>query len=104
MMGQFAFLGHFGHLAMVMVPIGLVIAGLNLGALAHQIGDLFPLKWVPDTSGALPDPDQYSISAGRCPPPIPCCGSSLHFNYSCLDPGVSSRLISSKAGSLGIGP
>ncbi|KAJ9051706.1 hypothetical protein DSO57_1001972 [Entomophthora muscae] len=49
MMGQFAFLGHFGHLAMVVVPIGLVIAGLNLGALAHQIGNLFPLMWVPDT-------------------------------------------------------
>ncbi|KAJ9071064.1 hypothetical protein DSO57_1000740 [Entomophthora muscae] len=49
MMGQFAFPGHFGHLAMVTVPIGLVIAGLNLGALAHQIWNLFPLKWVPDT-------------------------------------------------------
>ncbi|KAJ9055606.1 hypothetical protein DSO57_1002081 [Entomophthora muscae] len=48
MMGRFAYLGHFGHLAMVTVPIGLVIAGLNVGALAHQIGNLFPLKWVPD--------------------------------------------------------
>ncbi|KAJ9067155.1 hypothetical protein DSO57_1002638 [Entomophthora muscae] len=47
-MGRFAFLGHFGHLAMVTVPIGLVIAGLNVGALAHQIGKLFPLKWAPD--------------------------------------------------------
>ncbi|KAJ9066851.1 hypothetical protein DSO57_1005517 [Entomophthora muscae] len=33
---------------MVTVPIGLVIAGLNLGALAHQIGNFFSLKWVPD--------------------------------------------------------
>ncbi|KAJ9054995.1 hypothetical protein DSO57_1008881 [Entomophthora muscae] len=49
MMGRFTYLGHFGHLAMVMVPIGLAIAGFNLGALAHKIGDLFPLKWVPDT-------------------------------------------------------
>ncbi|KAJ9081813.1 hypothetical protein DSO57_1010922 [Entomophthora muscae] len=49
MMGRFAYLGHFGHLAMVTVPIGLVIAWLNLGALAHNIGDLFPLKWVPET-------------------------------------------------------
>ncbi|KAJ9082632.1 hypothetical protein DSO57_1002578 [Entomophthora muscae] len=40
MMGRFAYLSHFGHLAMVTVPIG---------ALAHQIGNLFPLKWVPDT-------------------------------------------------------
>ncbi|KAJ9072061.1 hypothetical protein DSO57_1031072 [Entomophthora muscae] len=49
MTGIFAYLGHFRHLAMVTVPIGLVIAGLNIGVLAHQIGDLFPLKWVPDT-------------------------------------------------------
>ncbi|KAJ9070919.1 hypothetical protein DSO57_1002548 [Entomophthora muscae] len=47
MMGRFAYLGHLGHLAMVTVPIGLVIAGLNIGALAHQIGNLFPLRWVP---------------------------------------------------------
>ncbi|KAJ9083150.1 hypothetical protein DSO57_1037559 [Entomophthora muscae] len=47
-MRRFAFLGTFGHLAMVTVPIGLVVEGLNLGALAHKIGDLFPLKWVPD--------------------------------------------------------
>ncbi|KAJ9077920.1 hypothetical protein DSO57_1012085 [Entomophthora muscae] len=33
---------------MVTVPIGLVIAGLNVGALAHQLGSLFPAKWVPD--------------------------------------------------------
>ncbi|KAJ9073382.1 hypothetical protein DSO57_1017095 [Entomophthora muscae] len=33
---------------MVMVPIGSVITGLNLGALARKIGDLFPLKWVPE--------------------------------------------------------
>ncbi|KAJ9081388.1 hypothetical protein DSO57_1015095 [Entomophthora muscae] len=44
MMGWFAFFGHFDHLTMVTVPIGLVIAGLNLGALAHEIGDLFPLN------------------------------------------------------------
>ncbi|KAJ9064979.1 hypothetical protein DSO57_1024816 [Entomophthora muscae] len=48
MLGRFAYLGHLGHLAMIMVPIGSVIAGLNLGALAHQIGNLFPVKWVPD--------------------------------------------------------
>ncbi|KAJ9076834.1 hypothetical protein DSO57_1022434, partial [Entomophthora muscae] len=47
-MGRFAYLGHFGHLAMVTAPPGSVIAGLNLGALAHKIGDLFPFKWVPD--------------------------------------------------------
>ncbi|KAJ9080770.1 hypothetical protein DSO57_1021430 [Entomophthora muscae] len=55
MMGCFSFLGHFGHLAMVMVPIALVIAGLNLGALAHWIGNLFPLKWVPDTHTWFPE-------------------------------------------------
>ncbi|KAJ9060182.1 hypothetical protein DSO57_1033577 [Entomophthora muscae] len=55
MMGRFAFLGHFGHLAMVTVPIGSVIAGPNLRALAHQIGNLFPLKWVPDTSDTNQD-------------------------------------------------
>ncbi|KAJ9049421.1 hypothetical protein DSO57_1024667 [Entomophthora muscae] len=49
LMGRFAYLGHLGHLAMVTVPIGSAIVGLNLGALAHQIGGLFPLKWVPDT-------------------------------------------------------
>ncbi|KAJ9089936.1 hypothetical protein DSO57_1008034 [Entomophthora muscae] len=49
LMGRFAYLGHLGYLAMVTVPIGSAIAGLSLGALAHQIGDLFPLKWVPDT-------------------------------------------------------
>ncbi|KAJ9086264.1 hypothetical protein DSO57_1005828 [Entomophthora muscae] len=45
MLGRFAYLGHLAHLAMITVPIGSVIAGLNLGALAHQIGNLFPLKW-----------------------------------------------------------
>ncbi|KAJ9049174.1 hypothetical protein DSO57_1027446 [Entomophthora muscae] len=49
MMGRFAYLGHFSYLAMITVPIGLIIAGLNIGALAHQIGSLFPIKWVPDT-------------------------------------------------------
>ncbi|KAJ9079728.1 hypothetical protein DSO57_1032469 [Entomophthora muscae] len=44
MFGRFAYLGHLGHLAMIMVPIGLVIAGFNLGALAHQLGNLFPAK------------------------------------------------------------
>ncbi|KAJ9052473.1 hypothetical protein DSO57_1033750 [Entomophthora muscae] len=48
MMGRFAYLGHLGHLAMIMVPIGSVIAGLKLGALVHQVGNLFPVKWVPD--------------------------------------------------------
>ncbi|KAJ9077700.1 hypothetical protein DSO57_1014162 [Entomophthora muscae] len=33
---------------MVTVPIGPVIAGLNVGALAHQLGSLFPTKWVPN--------------------------------------------------------
>ncbi|KAJ9072022.1 hypothetical protein DSO57_1031506 [Entomophthora muscae] len=50
MMRKFAYQDHFGHLAMVTVPIGLVIAGLNVGALAHQIGNLFHLKWVPDSN------------------------------------------------------
>ncbi|KAJ9086902.1 hypothetical protein DSO57_1039788 [Entomophthora muscae] len=45
MMGRFAYLG---QLAMITVPIGSVIAGLNLGALVHQVGNLFPIKWVPD--------------------------------------------------------
>ncbi|KAJ9066404.1 hypothetical protein DSO57_1009651 [Entomophthora muscae] len=48
MFGRFAYLGQLGHLAMVTVPIGLVIARLNVGALAHQLGSLFPAKWVPD--------------------------------------------------------
>ncbi|KAJ9074445.1 hypothetical protein DSO57_1006406 [Entomophthora muscae] len=38
---------------MITVPIGSVIAGLNFGALAHQIGNLFPVKWVPDTDIAI---------------------------------------------------
>ncbi|KAJ9061764.1 hypothetical protein DSO57_1017344 [Entomophthora muscae] len=49
MFGRFAYLGQLGHLAMITVPIGLVIAGLNVGALAHQLGGLFPARWVPDT-------------------------------------------------------
>ncbi|KAJ9076674.1 hypothetical protein DSO57_1023875 [Entomophthora muscae] len=49
MFGRFAYLGQLGHLAMVTVPIGSVIAGLNVGALAHQLGGLFPARWVPDT-------------------------------------------------------
>ncbi|KAJ9078988.1 hypothetical protein DSO57_1001201 [Entomophthora muscae] len=49
LVGRFAYLGHLGHLSMVTVPIGSAITGLNLGALAHQIGDFFPLNWVPDT-------------------------------------------------------
>ncbi|KAJ9062999.1 hypothetical protein DSO57_1004631 [Entomophthora muscae] len=48
MFGRFAYLGHLGHLAMVTLSIGLVIAGLNVGALAHQLESLFPAKWVPD--------------------------------------------------------
>ncbi|KAJ9089656.1 hypothetical protein DSO57_1010606 [Entomophthora muscae] len=48
MFGRFAYLGHLGHLAMITVPIGLIIAGLNVGALAHQLGSLFPAKWVHD--------------------------------------------------------
>ncbi|KAJ9082946.1 hypothetical protein DSO57_1000242 [Entomophthora muscae] len=48
MMGRFAYLGHLGHLAMITVPIRSVIAGLNLGDLVHQVGNLFPVKWVPD--------------------------------------------------------
>ncbi|KAJ9080254.1 hypothetical protein DSO57_1027014 [Entomophthora muscae] len=48
MLERFANLGHLGHLAMITVPIGSVIAGLNLGALAHQVGNLFPIKWVSD--------------------------------------------------------
>ncbi|KAJ9059962.1 hypothetical protein DSO57_1036047 [Entomophthora muscae] len=48
MLGRFAYLGHLGHLAMIRVPIGSVIAGLNLGALAHQIENLFPVKWIPE--------------------------------------------------------
>ncbi|KAJ9066614.1 hypothetical protein DSO57_1007956 [Entomophthora muscae] len=30
---------------MITVPIGLVIAGFNLEALAHQLGNLLPAKW-----------------------------------------------------------
>ncbi|KAJ9069445.1 hypothetical protein DSO57_1018524 [Entomophthora muscae] len=53
MMGRFAYLGHLGHLVMIMVSIGSVIAGLNLGALAHQIRNLFPIKWVPEIQPVL---------------------------------------------------
>ncbi|KAJ9065110.1 hypothetical protein DSO57_1023210 [Entomophthora muscae] len=48
MFGRFAYLGHLGHLAIVTVLIGLVMAGLNVGALSHQPRSLFPAKWVPD--------------------------------------------------------
>ncbi|KAJ9084931.1 hypothetical protein DSO57_1019107 [Entomophthora muscae] len=53
LMGRFAYIGHLGHLAMVTVPIGSAITWFNLGALAHQIGGLFPLKWVPDRFSAV---------------------------------------------------
>ncbi|KAJ9054379.1 hypothetical protein DSO57_1015382 [Entomophthora muscae] len=46
MMGRFSYLG---HLSMITVLIRSVIAGLNLGALVHQVGNLFPVKWFPDT-------------------------------------------------------
>ncbi|KAJ9057591.1 hypothetical protein DSO57_1021136 [Entomophthora muscae] len=55
MLRRFSYLGHLGHLAMIRVPIGSVIAGLNLRALAHQIGNMFPVKWVPDNSPSLCD-------------------------------------------------
>ncbi|KAJ9055144.1 hypothetical protein DSO57_1007368 [Entomophthora muscae] len=48
-MGRFAYLG---HLAMITVPVGSVIAGLNLGALVYQLENLFPIKWVPDSRRA----------------------------------------------------
>ncbi|KAJ9059324.1 hypothetical protein DSO57_1003526 [Entomophthora muscae] len=51
MLGRFAYLGHLGHLAMITVPVGSVIEGLNLGALAHKVGNLFIIKWVPDSQG-----------------------------------------------------
>ncbi|KAJ9054189.1 hypothetical protein DSO57_1017328 [Entomophthora muscae] len=47
MFGRFTYLGHLRHLTMVTVPIGSVIAGLNVGALAHQLGSLFPAKRSP---------------------------------------------------------
>ncbi|KAJ9089687.1 hypothetical protein DSO57_1010184 [Entomophthora muscae] len=56
LMGRFAYLGHLGYLTMATVPIGSAIAGLNLGALAHQLGGLFPSKWVPDST-------RFSISS-----------------------------------------
>ncbi|KAJ9055867.1 hypothetical protein DSO57_1038867 [Entomophthora muscae] len=45
---MFVRFAYLGHLAMVMVPIGSIIACLNVGALAHQLGSLFPAKWVPE--------------------------------------------------------
>ncbi|KAJ9058373.1 hypothetical protein DSO57_1013039 [Entomophthora muscae] len=60
MFGRFAYLGHLGHLTMVTVPIGLVIEGFNLGALAHQLGNLFPAKWVPDNNNVLVSIKQYN--------------------------------------------
>ncbi|KAJ9057686.1 hypothetical protein DSO57_1020277, partial [Entomophthora muscae] len=62
MLRRFAYLGHLGHLAMITVPIGSVIAGLNLGALAHQIGNLFPVKWVPDTLTQSQTPQASTVS------------------------------------------
>ncbi|KAJ9059083.1 hypothetical protein DSO57_1006215 [Entomophthora muscae] len=55
---------------MVTVPIGLVIAGLNVGALAHQLGSLLPAKWVPDRASAHPQdasscPYLYALIAHR---------------------------------------
>ncbi|KAJ9075441.1 hypothetical protein DSO57_1036127 [Entomophthora muscae] len=67
MIGRLAYLGHSGHLAMVTVPIGLVIAGLDLGVLAHQIGNLFPLKWVPDTAPTFAFENLgWRFKYGRC--------------------------------------
>ena len=60
MFGRFAYLGQLGHLAMITVPIGSVVAGLNVGALAHQLGKLFPAKWVPDISSFGVNPWQNS--------------------------------------------
>ncbi|KAJ9088885.1 hypothetical protein DSO57_1018583 [Entomophthora muscae] len=53
MFRRFSYLGHLGHLTMVTVPISLVIAGLNLGALAYQLGNLFPAKWVSDSKPGI---------------------------------------------------
>ncbi|KAJ9050145.1 hypothetical protein DSO57_1017137 [Entomophthora muscae] len=61
MFGRFAYLGHLGHLAMITVPIGSVITGLNVGALAHQLGSLFPAKWVPDNWDVQEVLDQYKV-------------------------------------------
>ncbi|KAJ9061358.1 hypothetical protein DSO57_1021543 [Entomophthora muscae] len=44
-MGRFAYLG---------------IEGLNIGALAHQFGNLFPIKWAPDSG---PPKDDKSCSS-----------------------------------------
>ncbi|KAJ9053209.1 hypothetical protein DSO57_1026514 [Entomophthora muscae] len=63
MMGRFSYLGHLGHLAMITVPIGYVIAGLNLGALAHQPGGYTP---PPLTNGPYESPHPGKTS--RCLP------------------------------------
>ncbi|KAJ9088408.1 hypothetical protein DSO57_1023531 [Entomophthora muscae] len=66
LMGRFAYLGHMGHLAMVTVPIGSAIAGLNLRALIHQIGGFFLVRWIPDMeipSKVPPCSDPWAIEA-----------------------------------------
>ncbi|KAJ9057429.1 hypothetical protein DSO57_1022847 [Entomophthora muscae] len=96
LIGRFAYLGHLGHLAMVTVPIGSAITGLNLGALAHQIEGLFPIKWVPDRilPGCLPPAHsllstrynflsayQLNMELPITPKPLPVSASKLSLDH-----------------------
>ncbi|KAJ9083814.1 hypothetical protein DSO57_1030952 [Entomophthora muscae] len=59
--------------ALTTVPIGLVIKGINIGALDHKIGGLSHLKWVPDRFySAVPilfNPAADGVSLSSPPPP-----------------------------------
>ncbi|KAJ9082762.1 hypothetical protein DSO57_1001828 [Entomophthora muscae] len=98
MFGRFAYVGHLGHLAMVMVPISLVIAGLNLGALAHQLGNLFPAKWVPEILAPFSLVSQRLLLIkdiqGKSPRDLaPCCSNFWAATSSALsivDPDLNS--------------
>ncbi|KAJ9086981.1 hypothetical protein DSO57_1037900 [Entomophthora muscae] len=68
MMGRFAYPGHFGHLAMVKVPIG---------ALAHKIRDLFPFKLVPDNRWGCESEWQVPTGEQSWFPPIEGKGTQM---------------------------
>ncbi|KAJ9076683.1 hypothetical protein DSO57_1023884 [Entomophthora muscae] len=73
MFRRFDYLGQLGHLAMVTVPIGLVITGLNVGGLAHQLGiivkinNFLPLKTQGQEQDLNPEPVHPRFS--RIEPP-----------------------------------
>ncbi|KAJ9053079.1 hypothetical protein DSO57_1027687 [Entomophthora muscae] len=51
LLGRYYLLGDIFHMGMVSVPIGTLVTGLNLSAVIHNLGGMFPSGWVSDTYG-----------------------------------------------------